>query len=48
MMMKMIDANVLLHEVVTMAISFLPIPPPDAFQRLGFSVLNEFLGALDV
>ena len=48
MMVKMTDADIPLHEVVVMATSSLPIPPLDAFWRLGFSVLDGFLGSLGV
>lgn len=36
------DAGVPLHVVVKMAISSLPISPPDRFWRLGFSVWMRF------
>lgn len=36
------DVGVPLYVVVNMAISSLPIPPLDAFRRLGFYILNKF------
>jgi hypothetical protein len=48
MAVKMINADVPLHKVVVNAISSLPIPPTDAFRRLRFSVLDEFLESLGV
>jgi hypothetical protein len=48
MAVKMIDVDVPLHGVMVMTISSLPIPPPHAIQRLGFFVLDEFLGSLGI
>ena len=45
---KMLDVTIPLHEVVMMEITSLLIPPLDAFQRLGFSVLDVFLESLGV
>lgn len=44
----MVDVDVSLHEVAKMATSSLSIPPPDAFQRLGFCVRDEFLVSMCV
>jgi hypothetical protein len=48
MMVKMVYASISLHDVMAMAVSFLPLSPSDAIRRLGFFIQEWFLVAMGI